>query len=148
MQFVQSPAEISQDSLWDDGDKKFFIPMIAHKMKNYDSHLIIKSLTSRFVNLTGQPVTCIASNTEKFISFQIGCMRFLDSYQFLNCSLETLVANIAVEGTDKFIHTKRHILDPTKFALMTRKCIYPYEFMTDVEKFNCTELPQQADFFS
>ena len=128
--------------------KHFFIPVIAHGMKNYDSHLIIKSLSSRFVNDARHEVTCIPSNSEKFISFQVHCFRFLDSYQFLNCSLETLAANMAAEGTSKFCHTKRHFPNPVEFDLVTKKGVYPYEYMDSADKLNQDHLPQQADFFS
>src|SRR5271155_2280126 len=74
--------------------------------------------------------------------------RFLDSYQLLNCSLETLAANMAVEDKTKFCHRKRHFPNAAQFDLVTRKGIYPYEFMDDPDKLNLDRLPPQADFFS
>ena len=62
----------------------FFVPVIAHNMRGYDSHLIIKHMEKKF---TCADISVIASNTEKFISFQIGQLRFLDSLQCLNASL-------------------------------------------------------------
>ena len=132
---------------WESKDR-YFLPVIAHGMKNYDSHLIIKSLRSHHTHELGGELTCIASNSEKFISFQIGCLRFLDSYQFLNCSLETLAANMLSEGDAKFVHTKRHFKDPEMIKLMQKKGTYPYEFMDGPEKFNLHHLPPQSAFYS
>ena len=68
---------------------EFFIPVIAHNMKGYDSHLIIKHY-ERHANLDF-PINVIPNKTEKFVSFQIGKLRFLDSLQFLNASLDKSV---------------------------------------------------------
>ena len=45
---------------------EFFVPVIAHNMRGYDSHLIIKHMEKTFAADT---IHIIASNTEKFISF-------------------------------------------------------------------------------
>ena len=49
---------------------EFFIPVIAHNMQGYESHLIIKGY-EQHVSLDSI-VTIIPSNTEKFVAFQIG----------------------------------------------------------------------------
>ncbi len=49
-------------------------------------------------------LTCIPTNFEKYISFSLGNLRFIDSLQFLNSSLEKLVENLAQEGGQKFNH--------------------------------------------
>ena len=42
----------------------------------------------------------MASNTKKYIGFQIGALRFLDFLQFFNVSLNTLVSNLTKDGID------------------------------------------------
>ena len=74
---------------------KFFIPVVFHGLRNYDSHIIIRHLHTSFTADMDRDVTCIANNQEQFISFSISHLRFLDSYQFLACSLETLASNLA-----------------------------------------------------
>ena len=54
---------------------RFFVPVIAHNMRGYDSHLIIKNMEKKF---TCENIDVIASNTQKFIAFQVGQLRFLD----------------------------------------------------------------------
>ena len=70
--------------------------------------------------------------------FQVGNLWFLDSFQFMSTSLENLVSLLLKSGRKKFVNTTRHLgaEDPV-FA----KGIYPYSYMTCVEKFKETELP-------
>ena len=57
---------------------EFFIPIVAHNMKGYDWHIIVKHL--RRANIQdGDEITVIPTNSEQFISFSIGNLRFLDS---------------------------------------------------------------------
>jgi len=128
---------------------KFFVPVIAHNMRGYDSHVIIKHMEKSFAS---ENIHVIASNTEKFTSFQIGQLRFLDSLQFLNASLDALVSNLKrdleKEGVNRFSHTRRHFPDRASFTRVTSKGVYPYEFMDGAEKFNEKSLPSIEHFFS
>ena len=38
--------------------------------------------------------------------------------------------------------------DINNFILMLRECVYPYEYMDDLEKFNKTTLPEKEEFYS
>jgi hypothetical protein len=62
------------------------IPVVFHNLKGYDSHLIMQKIHKATGN-----ISCIANNTEKYISFSIGQLKFLDSFQFMASSLEKLV---------------------------------------------------------
>jgi hypothetical protein len=66
------------------------IPVVVHNLKGYDSHLMILEAAK----VSGR-ITCIPNNSEKYISFSIGQLRFLDSFQFMSSSLDKLV-----EATD------------------------------------------------
>ena len=57
---------------------------------------------SEIGKLQPKRISCIPNNKEKYISFTIGNLRFIDSLQFLNASLSTLVNNLASEGPNKF----------------------------------------------
>jgi hypothetical protein len=45
-------------------------------------------------------IDCIPNNEEKYISFTINKLRFIDSFAFLSSSLETLVNNFSNKGND------------------------------------------------
>ena len=124
----------------------FFIPVIAHNMKGYDAHIILKHLTKQFPD---EQIQVIANNQEKYIAFDMGPFRFIDSLQFLGCSLDTLVSNLSRDGTSKFKLTRRFYRDDEKtLEILTRKGVYPYEFVTDRTKMAETCLPPKEKFYS
>ena len=47
------------------------IPDVFHNLKGYDSHLIMQKIHTAKEN-----ITCIANNSEKYISFGIGQLKF------------------------------------------------------------------------
>ena len=69
-------------------EDSYMIPVIFHNFKGYDSHLIMQYITREY---TPRSIAVISTSSEKFFSFQIGNLRFLDSLQFLTASLNTLV---------------------------------------------------------
>ena len=51
-------------------------------------------------------------NGEKYLSFQVGNLRFMDSFQFLSTSLDNLVVSLLLKsGRDKFSHATKHLVD-------------------------------------
>ena len=71
------------------------IPAVFHNLKNYDSHLIMQEL-GKF-NLK---INVIPNGLEKYVSFSINNkLSFIDSFQFLSSSLDSLVKNL---GKDDF----------------------------------------------
>ena len=50
-------------------------------------------------------------NSEKFITFEIDNLRFLDSFQFLATSLEELVSLLLKSGKENFVETRKYIGD-------------------------------------
>ncbi|XP_046585666.1 uncharacterized protein LOC124292570 [Haliotis rubra] len=120
------------------------IPIIFHNLRGYDSHHLIKHL-DKSVN---QQLSCLANNMEKYISFSIGNLRFIDSLQFLSAPLDTLVTNLVKKDPSQFCHLRKEFPIPSQAELLLRKGVYPYDFMDDECKFKLTQLPKQADFFS
>lgn len=80
------------------------IPIILHNLREYDSHIIMQAIGK----VQDKQINCIPNNMEKYISFSLGCMDFIDSFQFMPSSLEKLVINLAEEGTTKFNHMTEH----------------------------------------
>ena len=108
-------------------------------------------------------INCIPNNEEKYISFSKEIVidkymdtktgrekeikhqnRFLDSFKFMSSSLDSLVENLAKSGLEKFKETKKEFGD--KIELLSRKGIYPYDYMTGFEKFELEQLPPKRNF--
>ena len=90
-------------------------------------------------------VSCIPNNTEKYISFSLGQLRFIDSAQFLLATLDKLVA---ANSPEAFQITACYEPDSQKRQLLLRKGVYPYEYMDSWERFEETALPPKEAFYS
>ena len=119
------------------GVPSFFIPVMFHNLRGYDSHLIIPALGRHRGN-----IRCIPNNMEKYMSFSMGQLRFIDSFQFMSISLEKLVANLPDDG---FVHVERHT---THTDLLKWKGVYPYDYMDSPKRLEETCLPPKSSFFS
>ena len=106
------------------------IPVVFHNLRGYDSHLLMQAIS----RVEGK-VSCIPNNTEKYISFSLGQLRFIDSAQFLLASLDKLVA---ANPPEAFQITARY---EQRRELLLRKGVYPYEYMDSWERFTDTQLP-------
>jgi len=137
--------------------KPLILPVIFHNLQGYDAHLFIKRLSG----LKGE-LNCIPSTEEKYISFskkikvdeyksrKTGEMvslnfeiRFIDSFKFLQTSLANLVGNLQ---PDDFQNTKEIMKD--NVDLLTRKGVYPYDYIGSLEKLTETQLPTKEKFYS
>ena len=115
------------------------IPVIFHNLKGYDGHLLMQAMA----RVRGE-IKCIPTNTEKYISFSLGNLRFIDSVNFLLSSLDKLV-----KGSDEFPIMKKLMPKENKRQLLVKKKgIYPYEYMDSFEKFGETKLPEKERFYS
>ena len=136
--------------------KPKFTPVIFHNLSGYDSHLFVKNL-----GRTEGNIKCIPNNEEKYISSSKEIVvgeyknkkgekvevkheiRFLDSFKFMASSLESLVGNL---GLEKLIQTKKEFGEKVK--LISRKGIYPYDYMNGIKRFSEETLPAKEKFFS
>ena len=136
--------------------KNYKVPVVIHNLKNYDAHFIIKyykhKTYQKYNKKTKQmeekeiPITVIANNEEKYMSFTIGRLKFIDSFQFLSSSLDALVDNLKKDGLNDFKYTKRYMGE--KWEMACEKGIYPYEYMDNFNRFNETQLPPREAFYS
>ena len=150
-----------------------YIPIVFHNLSGYDAHLFIKELASindgpigYNMGPQGGPgptgsMGVIAKNKEDYISFSIKVevdkyidkngiekskeieLRFIDSFKFM--SLDSLVNNLA-KGGNKFFGFEEY--SENQYKLLIRKGIYPYEYMTDWDKFKEMKLPLREAFYS
>ena len=66
----------------------FKIPVVLHNFRGYDSHLIMRS--GNFEKY--KRITCLAHTLEKYMCIDLNShIRFIDSLQFLDEKLETLI---------------------------------------------------------
>ena len=133
--------------------KEIKIPVIFHNLRGYDSHFIMQEIGAIVKNNTytkngkeiKMDINAIPNNMEKYMAFMLGNhLTFIDSFQFMSSSLDKLVSNLPAEAL-KYTNKK---FKSKKFELMTRKGIYPYDYMDSFEKFNKTELPTKEEFYS
>ena len=132
---------------------KIKIPVIFHNLRHYDSHFIMQEIGAivknhTYKNKKGEMkemvINAIPNNMEKYMAFMLGNhLTFIDSMQFMNSSLDKLVCNLPAES---FKYTSE-MFKGEKLNLMKRKGVYPYDFMSTVDKFN-EKLPNKEDFFS
>ena len=120
--------------------KTMSIPVVFHNLRGYDSHLIMQAISQ-----TDGKITCIPNNTEKYISFSLGQLRFIDSVQFLLSSLDNLVK---ATNKDEMHITARYEPDSGRRAMLQRKGVYPYEYMDSWKRFTEMRLPTKEAFYS
>jgi len=125
--------------------EKTYVPVIFHNLKQFDAHLICSSICI----FKSEQISCIATSSEKYVSFNLSNLRFIDSYQFLNCSLEELVSSMSKDNPkETFKHFTCEFNDDQQIALLLKKGTYPYEYIDTAARFSETELPDIEKFYS
>lgn len=159
--------------------QRSIFPVIFHNLKGYDGHLIVKALGKDYV----KNVKVIPMNREKFISFSLMYrvkqkgkdivivdeednedtinfeeittmeIRFIDSFNFMNTSLEKLSDILEDQDfklTMDFVNRisgdleEQSVMD--RFKLLRKKGVYPYDYMDNFNKFNF-QLPENDNAY-
>ena len=129
-----------------------------HNLSGYDAHLFIRELGGHRSDME-----VIGKNKEDYISFSIKVpvdkytnkdgeevdklieLRFIDSFKFMASSLDSLTKNLVSSGHKLFGFKDCSEL---QYDLLTRKGVYPYEYMNSWNRFEETQLPLINDFYS
>ena len=127
------------------------LPVIFHNLQGYDSHLFIRELAK----VEGK-LDCIPNTEEKYITFSKHIevdiyngrpitfeIRFLDSYKFLQSSLAGLVSNLSEED---FKNIRGEFKNNN--SILTKKGVYPYDYISSLDKLSETCLPPKSQFYS
>lgn len=85
---------------------------------------------------------------ERYLSLSLGNLRFIDSLQFLNASLEELVENLASDGLKPFLLLQKEYQDPAQTHLMKRKGVYPYNYVKFFSKYEEKKLQPKIPFYN
>jgi len=138
-----------------------YIPVVFHNLSGYDAHFIIKEIATAYEG----DIELLPITKEKYISFtknvkstedkstenknKSKCikLRFIDSLKFLNASLDKLASFLS---KDKLRIMQREYcnLSAENFDLLTRKGVFPYEYIDCVEKLEELQLPPRESFYS
>ena len=116
------------------------VPVIFLNLRGYDCHLTFNELDEFDVK-----TDVIPNGLEKYMAFFLNkYLVFVDSIQFINCSLDKLVKNLSDEDF-------KCLLEEFGFEnikLLKQKDAYPYEYMNSFERFNEEKLPAREHFYS
>lgn len=131
------------------------VPVVFHNL-GYDMHFLIEILSNQFKGR----IDIIPINKEKYISFT-KCisdaspfnknaikLKFIDSFKFMPSKLEKLASYLPKE--DYKITKKEYQNDYSneEIELLTKKGVFPYDFIDTWEKLNVTELPPKNLFYN
>ena len=135
-----------------------YITVVFHNLSGYDAHLFIRELGAHTSDME-----VIAKNKADYISFSIKVpvdsfidkngeekdklieLRFIDSFKFMSSSLDSLTKNL-VKGGKKLFGFEDY--SELQYDLLTRKGVYPYDYVNSWDRFNETQLPPIDAFYS
>ena len=132
-----------------------FTPLFNHSLANYDLHHVVLALQNINEKNT---ISVVPSTKEKFISLQIGFhikktqnkkgvrtrqyeyIRLLDSFKFMNASLDEIVQNLPA---DQFTLLEEHfeMLSESSVNMLKQKGSFPYCYKDNFEKLEENQLP-------
>jgi hypothetical protein len=124
------------------------IPIYCHNLQGYDSHFVIQALGC---DQRAKIVRALPKNGEKFKSLRLNSFHFVDSMDFLQGSLASVVNDLPTNH--KFDILDQSGLyekeDVSRKTLLLRKGIFCYEWATSVEKLKTAKaLPAKSKFYS
>ena len=134
-----------------------YIPVVFHNLSGYDAHLFIRELGAHTSDME-----VIAKNKADYISFSIKVpvekqkkkkgeeknklieLRFINSFKFMSSSLDSLTRNLVSSRKELFGF---EVYSDLQYDLLTRKGIYPYEYINSWDRFEGTQLPPINAFY-
>ncbi|KAE9522284.1 hypothetical protein AGLY_017327 [Aphis glycines] len=122
-----------------------FVPIFFHNLA-YDSHFIIREL-----GCNDKDIHVIPNSSEKYISFSKAIapkfnIKFVDTYRFMAEKLSKLAKNLS-EDKSRFRETIK-IFSIDVLDLVTRKGVFPYEYVDSWSKLNDSFLPSKLKFYN
>ncbi|XP_025264636.1 uncharacterized protein LOC112638002 [Camponotus floridanus] len=140
----------------------YVIPVFFHNLSGYDAHFIIKDVANAYPG----SVELLPVTKESYIAFSKTVrdtategdgenaarsryvkLRFVDSFKFLGAGLDKL-ASYLDESKLTIARGEFRDLSDDDFRLLTRKGVFPYEYVDSVERLRETRLPPRESFYS
>ncbi|XP_076384328.1 uncharacterized protein LOC117225171 [Megalopta genalis] len=137
----------------------YVIPVVFHNLSGYDTHFFIKELANAFEG----KIDALPLTKEKYISFTKHtkrnndvikkswkkCIkfRFIDSFKFLNSSLDKLSSYLDKSDL-RIVRSQFNRLSNDDFHLLTRKGVFPYDYVTTCNKLSDTCLSPREAFYN
>ncbi|XP_053214141.1 uncharacterized protein LOC128397439 [Panonychus citri] len=118
-----------------------YIPVVFHNLKNFDSHIILKAIEKEMFT----KVKIIPQNMEKYISFKLDNICFLDSYAFLASSLDELAGYLNDDLKNSYLLQLFNVKD---LNFVCKKARLPYDYLDSFDRFNETSLPPISAFYN
>ncbi|CAG8770966.1 17944_t:CDS:2, partial [Racocetra fulgida] len=129
------------------------IPVLFCNGSGYDFHHLMQEIAK----VTDEKIVPIANNSEQYITFSVGQLQFIDSLKFSLPGLAKMAENLrdekkgqtkTPEQLAKCFPFMSKFISPHLLSLLTRKGIFPYQWLNSKTKFNETQLPSRKDFNS
>ena len=104
-----------------------------HNAKGYDNHHIIEALAA---DKKTKNIEVVGNTKEKYV--QIRTKRFFihDSMAHLSTGLDELAESLKLKGEENFTFIREEFSSDDQFRYGLQKLAYPYDYITDFDKFN------------
>ncbi|CAG8831886.1 21595_t:CDS:2, partial [Gigaspora margarita] len=116
-----------------------------------------KPMIQEIAKVTDEKIVPIANNSEQYITFSVGQLQFIDSIKFSLPGLAKMAENLrdekkgqnkTPEQLAKCFPIMSKFISPHLLSLLTRKGVFPYQWLNSKEKFKETQLPPRKEFNS
>ena len=146
------------------------LPVFSHNGTRYDNNFILSAIEDNLVVRERKCQSGLVSRAgDNFIQIMVEdehapkkdrlCLKFLDSYNFLPSSLNTLVESLKAnnevlangENPLKLFSEGMKMAgyrDESLIKLVSQKCFFPYEHISDFSVLSETSLPPKEAFYS
>ena len=122
-------------------NRNHIVPIFFHNLEGYDSHIFINKLIN---SKKDEKIHIIPHTNEKFMSFNYGKLKFLDSLKFLQHSLDECAQSLKDKD---FIFLKKEFGD--NYHLFTKKIAYSYDYFETLEDYEKDiNLLKDDDYYS
>ncbi|XP_064639581.1 uncharacterized protein LOC135495094 [Lineus longissimus] len=134
------------------------VPCFAHGGVRFDQHLLIKAIARRNKKRGKPPPRILPRNTEHYLAVFDGELVFQDSFEFMKASLASIADSMKNDKSTISSENDRNSIafpllweyvqrNEERYQLMTRKGVFCYDFLDEIEKLKLDALPPSDQFY-